>query len=86
MTGMVLGIVTMCLMLIGLVPCLGWVNWLMLSIGTIAVIVAFMGVVMEKNDKARNKAIIGLSLSLIAVFIGTIRLAISLGIGGGGCV
>jgi hypothetical protein len=81
MTGMVLGIVTMCLMLVGLVPCLGWVNWLMISVGSIAVIVAFIAVVMEKNDKARNKAIIGLSLSLIALFIGTIRLVI-----GGGCI
>lgn len=79
--GMVLGIVTAVLMVIGLVPCLGWLNWLTLTIGSVAAIVAFIAIVTEKDERARNKAIIGLVLALIALFIGAIRLAI-----GGGCL
>lgn len=81
MAGMVLGIVTAVLMVIGLVPCLGWLNWLTLTIGSIAAIVAFIAIVTEKDERVRNKAIIGLVLALIALFIGAIRLAI-----GGGCL
>lgn len=76
MAGMVLGIVTMCLMIVGLIPCLGWLNWVTLSVGTISVILCFVALVLEKNKKARNKAIIGLSLTLIALFVGTIRLVV----------
>ncbi len=82
MIGMVMGIIAACLMIVGLIPCLGWLNWFTLIIGGITNIVCWVSVITEKDDpSARNKAIIGLILTFLAIFIGGIRLAI-----GSGCV
>jgi hypothetical protein len=80
--GMVMGIIVACLMVVGLVPCLGWLNWFTLITGGITNIVCWVSVITEKDDpSARNRAVIGLILTFLAVFIGGIRLAL-----GGGCV
>lgn len=78
---MSLGIFTMCLMLIGLIPCFGWVNWMTLAVGGVSNILCWVSVVTEKNPESRNKAVIGLVLTFIALFVGSIRLVL-----GAGCV
>lgn len=78
---MSLGIVTMCLMLIGLIPCFGWVNWMTLVVGGVSNILCWVSVATEKHAESRNKAVIGLVLTFIALFVGTIRLVI-----GAGCI
>lgn len=79
--GMTMGIITACLMIIGLVPCLGWMNWLVLFVGGITNILNWVVIFTDRTQSGRNKAIIGLVLTFVALFIGFIRLAI-----GGGCV
>jgi hypothetical protein len=81
MIALVGGIVTASLMVLGLIPCLGWLNWFVLFGGTIVGILCLVAVFTEKNTKGRNKALIGLILVAVALFIGLIRLIL-----GGGCV
>lgn len=82
MVGMVMGIVVASLMLFGLIPCLGWINWFTLLVGGVSKLVGWIAVFTEHRiPGALNKAIIGLVLSTMALFIGGIRLAL-----GGGCL
>lgn len=81
MIGMVMGIVVLSFAIIGLVPCLGWLNWVTVTFGPITAITCVIGVILEKNQNMRNKAIVGLALAVIAVIIGGIRLFL-----GGGCL
>lgn len=79
-TAMVIGIVCASLMLIGLIPCLGWINWFVLLVGGVNKILSIIAVFTTQNQSARNKAIIGLILTIIALFIGSIRLILGSGI------
>jgi hypothetical protein len=79
--GMTMGIITISLMVMGLIPCLGWLNWFTLLFGGVTKILCWVAIFTEKNPSARNKAIIGLVLTVIALFIGSIRLIL-----GGGCI
>ncbi|MEP7340924.1 MAG: zinc-ribbon domain-containing protein [Acidobacteriota bacterium] len=82
MVSMVMGIVVASLMLFGLIPCLGWINWFTLLVGGVSKLIGWIAVFTEhKIPSALNKAIIGLVLSTIALFVGCIRLAL-----GGGCL
>jgi hypothetical protein len=81
MFAMVSGIVIACLMVIGLIPCLGWINWVVIGLGSLVKIVCWVAVFTEKSSKGRNKALIGLILVALALFVGGIRLIL-----GGGCV
>ena len=81
MVAMIAGIVVACLMILGLVPCLGWLNWFVLVIGVITKVLCWVTVLTVKNRQGRNKGIIGLILVAIALFIGGIRLVL-----GGGCL
>ena len=78
--GMVLGIMTASLMVVGLVPCLGWVNWLTLLVGLISLVICLIPLATEKDPQARNKAMIGILLTGGALVLGMIRLFF-----GGGC-
>lgn len=79
--GMVLGIITASLMVVGLVPCLGWVNWLMIVVGLVALVTCLIPLATEKNPQARNKAMVGVLLTGGALVLGMIRLFF-----GGGCI
>ena len=77
---LVSGIVIASFMVIGLIPCLGWLNWFVIFGGILAKIICWVAIFSEKNIKGRNKALIGLILVSVALFIGIIRLVL-----GGGC-
>ena len=82
MIGMVMGIVILCVTVIGLVPCLGWMNWLTITVGPVTTILNLVAIILEQADaNKRSKAVIGLVLALVAVIVGGIRLVL-----GGGCV
>ncbi len=81
-TGMILGIVVACLAFVGLIPCLGWMNWFTLLLGGVANILCWVAVFTEGSDPAkRSKAIIGLVVTFVACAIGFVRLIL-----GGGCL
>jgi hypothetical protein len=75
------GIIAASLMVVALVPCLGWLNWFVIPIATVVKIVCWVSIFTGRNSKGRNKALIGLILVALALFIGGIRLII-----GGGCI
>lgn len=77
----VLGIVVASVMALGLIPCLGWLNYFTLLLGKVTVILAVVAIVTEKDPNLRNKAVIGLCMAAAAWVIGLVRLVI-----GGGCV
>ena len=82
-TGKIMAIVIGCIVLVALIPCLGWMNWIVLSVGGITKIICWVGLFTEgrTNSKARTDAIIGLIVVSIALMIGFIRLVL-----GGGCL
>jgi hypothetical protein len=81
--GMITGIVSACLMLVGLIPCLGWLNWFTLGAGLTANILSWFGLYQEGkwDGAAQGRAITGLVTSFIALGIGSVRLLL----GGGIC-
>lgn len=76
-----LGIVAISLMLIGFIPCLGWLNYLNLTFSFVTVILSIVALAQSKSDSARSAAIIGLALVVVAICLGMGRLII-----GGGCL
>lgn len=81
MIALVVGIVAGSMCLIGLIPCVGWLNWGTIIVAPIGKILGIAGIVVEKDPAGRTKAIIGLCISLAALIIGSIRLVL-----GAGCV
>lgn len=78
MTG---GIVVASFMVLGLIPCLGWLNWFVIISAIAVKVVCWVAIFTEKNTKGRNKALIGLVLVALALIIGGVRLVV-----GGGCL
>ena len=76
-----LGIIAMSTMLVGLIPCLGWLNYFVLMGGALGKVLGIVALITEQAEPSRNKTIIGLILLFVAIASGSIRLAI-----GGGCV
>jgi hypothetical protein len=76
-----MGIVAIALMLIGFIPCLGWLNYLNLTFSFITIILSIVALASAKSESARSSAIIGLALVVLAICLGVGRLII-----GGGCL
>ena len=81
LTGLILGILAAAFFVIGVIPCLGWMNWFTLLIGGLAHLICWLALFSEgKNPSARQKAIAGLVLTLIVIIIGVLRLKAGHGI------
>ena len=65
--------------LVGLIPFLGWVNWLNIPGAIASVIVSLIGT-SERTREGRNMAFTGLALSLVAICFGLVRLVLGGGI------
>ncbi len=78
---MTAGIVIASITVLGLIPCLGWLNWFTLIFGKMAIILSIVALVADKDASRKSMATIGLILSSSAVVVGIIRLII-----GGGCL
>ena len=72
------GIVGMLLMFIGLVPLLGWSNWLIIPFAGVGAIIAAVGILFTASPR-RGRAKTGLLLNGIVIVVAIVRL----GIGGG---
>ena len=72
------GIVGMLLMFIGLVPLLGWSNWLIIPFAGVGAIIAAIGIALSSAGK-RGRAKTGLVLNCVVIVVATWRL----GLGGG---
>ncbi len=65
----ILGLVSSVVMLVGLIPLLGWINWLMLPFAVIGMIIGVFG---ERKT--------GLILNIIVAAVGFLRLILGGGI------
>ena len=73
------GIVGMLLMFIGLVPLLGWSNWLIIPFAGVGAIIAAIGILLTSSEK-RGRAKAGLVLNAIVIIVAAIRLSMGGGI------
>ncbi len=73
------GIVGMLLMFIGLVPLLGWSNWLIIPFAGVGAIIAAVGIMLTSSEK-RGRAKAGLVLNAIVIIVAAIRLSMGGGI------
>lgn len=84
--GMTLAVVVACIVLLGLVPCLGWLNWFALILGKASLITCIVGLVSEKDPSRRGKAVAGLIILSAALGVAVFRLVLSVVVGGAGCL
>lgn len=75
--GFIMGILSVLGMLFGLIPFLGWSNWLVIPFAGIGLIISIIGVAVSKSG---GIGIAGIVLCLIALFIRIPRLVIGGGI------
>jgi NADH:ubiquinone oxidoreductase subunit K len=76
---LVWGIVAMLLMFIGLVPLLGWSNWLVIPFAGVGAIIAAVGIALTSREK-NGRAKAGLVLNAIVIVVAVIRLSMGGGI------
>lgn len=76
-----LGIIAICLMGLGLIPCFGWLNWLTIPVSLVAIALGVLAFVNKKAKDPDSKVTIGLVLGSVALLVGFIRLTL-----GGGCL
>ena len=66
-------------MFIGLVPLLGWSNWLIIPFAGVGAIIAAIGILLTSSEK-RGRAKAGLVLNAIVIVVAAIRLSMGGGI------
>lgn len=79
--GFIIGIVSLCVMVLGLVPCLGWLNWFTIGGSLAALILSYLAFSGTKLPAISSKARTGMILGAIALIVGGLRLKL-----GGGCI
>ncbi|HEY7530485.1 MAG TPA: hypothetical protein VIC56_07410 [Gemmatimonadota bacterium] len=78
---LVWGLVVFAGFCVGLVPCLGWLNWGTIPLGIVGVVLG--AVAMSRANRERQPtgpALAGLLLSLVAVVLGSMRLVLGGGL------
>ena len=78
---LVWGIVVFAAFCVALIPCLGWLNWVTIPLGIVGVVLGAVALSRAgREGQSTGPALAGLILSLIAVVVGAIRLALGSGI------
>ena len=73
----VLGIIAVLFMLVGLIPCLGWLNWILtLPTAIVGFLIAYW--LRSQSEENRNDSMIktGMMLNVCALIIGVIKLIV----------
>jgi hypothetical protein len=76
-----LGIIALSFMVVGFIPCLGWLNYLNLVLSFITIIIGIVAIATAKSDVDRTAALLGVAFVGMAIVLGTGRLIL-----GGGCL
>jgi hypothetical protein len=76
-----LGIIALSFMVVGFIPCLGWLNYLNLTLSFITIIIGIVAIANGKSDADRSAAILGVAFVAMAMVLGIGRLIL-----GGGCL
>jgi hypothetical protein len=69
----------MVLMLVGLIPLLGWLNWVTIPFAAIGAIIAAVGLLITSSGK-RGRAAAGLVLNGIVIVVAVTRLSMGGGV------
>ena len=77
--GLCIGIVACAMMLLGLIPCFGGLNWLVIPIAIIGLVLSGVGLSTSEKDN-RGSATAGLVLSILSLVFGVIRLILGGGV------
>lgn len=77
--GLVFGCLASVLMVLGLFPCLGAINWLTIPLALVGVILSAIGL-SQTSEGSRGPATGGLVLSITAAVIGSVRLSLGGGL------
>ena len=73
------GIVAMFLMVIALIPLVGWANWLVIPFAAVGAVIGALGVMFSsKGGNGRAKA--GLVLNAIVIVVAAVRLNMGFGV------
>jgi hypothetical protein len=75
-----LGIAALSIMLVGLIPCLGMLNYINFPLALGAIITGAIVMSNSLEERFRSKAQLGLILAIIAIVVGIIRLIIGCGV------
>ena len=70
--GFIIGIVSICIWAVAIIPFLGWINWFNIPLAAVGLVLSIMGVATSKGF--RLLGIIGIVLCSIALFFGLARL------------
>jgi hypothetical protein len=73
------GIIAMLLMLVGMIPLLGWANWIIIPFAGMGAIIAAIGVLFTASGK-RGRALTGLVLNAIVIVVAVTRLSMGGGV------
>ena len=73
------GILALIGMVVGFIPCLGWVNWINIPFAVAGLIFSFIAH-LTGNSPQRSNSLVAIILCLIAVLLGSKRLVLGLGI------
>ena len=68
---------------IGMMPCLGWVNWLGTPIPGIALLSGILGLIVDRDEDGRSRNVTVHVAALIIVLLGGGLGALRCGLGGG---
>jgi hypothetical protein len=77
--GLCLGIISCAMMLLGLLPCFGGLNWLTIPLAILGTVFSSVGLSISDQWR-RGSATAGLVLSIIALVFGSIRLILGGGV------
>jgi len=73
------GILALIGMVVGFIPCFGWVNWFNIPFAIAGLIVSFVAHITSSSPR-RGNSLAAIILCLIAVLLGAKRLALGAGI------
>ena len=72
------GLFALLFMCLGLIPLLGWLNWLVIPFAAVGALLAGIGVLLRGDKSRRAKA--GLILNVVVIVVAAIRLSLGGGI------
>jgi hypothetical protein len=71
--GLSLGLVASVMMVLGLIPCFGAINWLVIPLAVIGIVLSGVGLSQSPSGQ-KGAATAGLVLSIVAATFGAVRL------------